>query len=167
MGTTGRELCRILSAPRRDLCADRNVAVRRGPPRFAAASQRDHHAPATVHDLMRAHELQERTFQFGRVDGSVIGVLTLQVANRAGVDRSAEAEASMRAALVRAQSRKLASLSLRAATSLADLWLAQGRHQQAIDVLEPACRAIQGGSGTRDLVNARARLAALRRATVH
>ncbi|MGY4827125.1 ATP-binding protein [Sphaerotilaceae bacterium SBD11-9] len=90
------------------------------------------------------------------------GALTLQSAARAGLDRAAEAEAWMLQALECAHARKLASLSLRAATSLSDLWLQQGQRAHAIDLLGSARRAVQGGEGTRDLLNAQVRLAALR-----
>jgi predicted ATPase len=92
----------------------------------------------------------------------LIGQLTLQSAARAGLDRSAEAEDWMLQALECARSRKLASLGLRAAINLADLWHAQGRSEDAIESLEGAYRAIEGGAGTRDLVNAQARLAVMR-----
>jgi predicted ATPase len=91
----------------------------------------------------------------------LIGQLTLQSAARAGLDRSAEAESWMLQALECARSRKLALLALRACVNLADLWHAQGRSGDALAALEPAYRAIEGGAGTRDLVNARARLAAM------
>src|SRR5574337_528567 len=92
----------------------------------------------------------------------LIGLMTLQIAARARRDRSAEAEAWMREAYECAQARKLASLALRAATSLAELWLEQRRHREAIELLESALHAISGGAGTRDLVQAQGRLAALR-----
>ncbi len=87
--------------------------------------------------------------------------LILQSAAAAGLDRSAEAESWLRGARDCAQSRKLRSLALRAAISLADLWRSQGRHREAIDVLEPAYRSIGEGAGTRDLVRARELLAVL------
>lgn len=91
----------------------------------------------------------------------LMGRLTLQAATRNGQDRADEAEAWLLQALECAQARKLASLGLRAATTLADLWMTQGRSRDALDVLEPAYRAISGGEGTRDLVNARVRLMAM------
>ncbi|WP_427913146.1 ATP-binding protein [Ramlibacter sp. MMS24-I3-19] len=90
------------------------------------------------------------------------GVLTLQSARRAGLDRSAEAQGWMQQALDCARARSLGSLALRAAMDLAGLWQSQGRTQDAQAVLAPACDAIVGGAGTRDVVQARARLAALR-----
>ncbi|HEY1227284.1 MAG TPA: hypothetical protein VGF26_08175, partial [Ramlibacter sp.] len=92
----------------------------------------------------------------------LIGHLTLQSARRAGLDRSAEADSWMRQALACAEARTLASLRLRAAMGLADLWHSQGRTQEALAMLAPACGAIVGGAGTRDVVQAQARLAAMR-----
>jgi len=94
----------------------------------------------------------------------LIGQLTLQSAARAGLDRSAEAEDWMLQALECARSRKMASLVLRAAIDLADLWHGHGRSGHALATLAPACGAIEGGEGTRDLVAARERLAVLRAA---
>jgi predicted ATPase len=91
----------------------------------------------------------------------LMGQLTLQSAARAGLDRSAEAESWMLQALEFARSRKLGLLALRACINLADLWHAQGRGEEALATLEPAYRAIEGGAGTRDLLNAQARLAVM------
>ena len=80
---------------------------------------------------------------------------------------SNEAERYLRVAAERlaergiATQRRLLSLSLRAATSLADLWLAEGRPSDADEVLRPAYLAIGEGRTTRDMVAARTRLAAL------
>ena len=93
----------------------------------------------------------------------LLGRLTLRSAQRAGLDRSAEAQAWLQQALECARSRQMASLALRAGIDLADLWLAQGRTAQALDTLEPACAAIEGGVTTRDVIAARERVAALRR----
>ncbi|HUL67014.1 MAG TPA: AAA family ATPase [Burkholderiaceae bacterium] len=92
----------------------------------------------------------------------LFGQLILQSAARAGLDRSAEAESWLLGAQDCAQSRKLKSLTLRCAISLAELWLAQGRHPKAIAVLEPAYQSIGEGAGTRDLVRARGLLATVR-----
>ncbi|MCG2595443.1 AAA family ATPase [Ramlibacter sp. XY19] len=94
----------------------------------------------------------------------LIGRLTWQSAARAGLERRAEAEDWMLQALENARARKLASLALRAATDLSDLWHADGRSSKALAMLEPACAAIEGGAGTGDLVAARERLAFLRAA---
>jgi class 3 adenylate cyclase/tetratricopeptide (TPR) repeat protein len=93
----------------------------------------------------------------------LFGQLILQSAASAGLDRSAEAESWLREAQHCAQSRKLKSLALRCAITLADLWHSQRRHQDAIEVLEPAYQAIHEGAGTRDLVKARDLLAAIKR----
>lgn len=91
----------------------------------------------------------------------LIGQVTLQVAARAGLDRSADAEQWMLQALECAQARKLLSLALRAAMGLAGLWLDHGRRQAAERVLRTAYDAITEGRETRDLVTARSRLAVL------
>jgi class 3 adenylate cyclase/tetratricopeptide (TPR) repeat protein len=93
----------------------------------------------------------------------LVGLLIMQGAAKAGLDRSAEAESWLRGAHDCAQSRKLRSLGLRCAISLADLWLSHGRRSEAIEVLEPAYRSIGEGASTRDLVKARELLAAVRR----
>lgn len=92
------------------------------------------------------------------------GTLVRQCAARAGVDRDTEAETWLRSALESAQSRGLLSLSLRAATSLALLWQAHGRHAAAHQVLNDARRCIEEGAATRDLVQAGALLAELQSA---
>jgi len=92
--------------------------------------------------------------------------LIMQGAAKAGLDRSAEAESWLRGAHACAQSRKLRSLGLRCAISLADLWLSHGRRSEAIEILGPAYHSITEGAGTRDLVRARELLAAIRREKV-
>ena len=96
----------------------------------------------------------------------LFGQLILQSAASAGLNRSAEAESWLREAQHCAQSRKLQSLALRCAITLADLWHSQGRHAEAIEVLEPAYESIDEGAGTRDLVRARQLLAEVRHETV-
>lgn len=93
------------------------------------------------------------------------GTLMRQCAARAGIDRDAEAETWLRSALASAQSRELSSLSLRAATSLAQLWRSLGRYGPAHQVLDDAYRCIEEGAETRDLVQARELLVELRGAT--
>jgi predicted ATPase len=70
-------------------------------------------------------------------------------------DGAAEAEKWLLNALEVAQSRKLRSLALRTATSLAVLWLRTGRKGDAYRILERAAQAISEGSGTADLRHAR------------
>ena len=96
----------------------------------------------------------------------LVGVLIMQGAAKAGLDRSAEAESWLREGHRCAQSRKLHSLGLRCAISLAELWLSQGRRSEAFEVLEPAYHSIGEGAGTRDLVRARELLATVRREQV-
>lgn len=91
----------------------------------------------------------------------LVGQITLQSAQRAGIDRLAEGELWLRQALACAQTLKMASLTLRCATALADLLTARGLPRKAAALLRPAYDAITEGRGTRDLVNAQVRLAAL------
>lgn len=92
----------------------------------------------------------------------LIGQLILQSAASEGRDRAAEAEAWLRDALTRAQSRKLRSLALRCAMSLSGLWRSQGRYLEAIELLEPVYQSIEEGTGTRDLTGARELLGVIR-----
>lgn len=92
----------------------------------------------------------------------LIGTLGLRSARRARLDRSPEAEDWLLQALACARSRQLASHALRAALDLGELWQAQGQGARALQTLAPACDAIRGGAGTRDVVAARERLASLR-----
>jgi tetratricopeptide (TPR) repeat protein len=92
------------------------------------------------------------------------GVLALQAAARAGHDRRAEAERWFVDAHERAREARMLSLALRSAVCLAELWLADGRVQPALALLEPAWHAITEGRGTRDLVHAQGVLARARRA---
>jgi hypothetical protein len=93
----------------------------------------------------------------------LFGDLIRQSATVAGRDRDAEAQSWLLGAQDCARSRKLHSLELRAATSLADLWHSQGRTTEAIEVLEPAYRSIVEGLGTHDVVKAGGLLETLRR----
>lgn len=93
------------------------------------------------------------------------GVLLRQAAAQAGVDRDAEAETWLLGALEAARSRQLRSMSLRAATNLAQLWQTLGRNAQAQRLLDDAYRCLDEGAGTRDLRQARELLAVLRGAS--
>jgi|GEM_PF-521969 len=86
------------------------------------------------------------------------GVLTLQTAQRAGLQRSSEAERWMLQAMEVAQARQLASLSLRAASSLAELWQQEGQGPRAQATLAACLADIRGGAGTHDVVRAQAQL---------
>ena len=77
--------------------------------------------------------------------------------------RTAEAEASYRAALEVAHAQGALAWVLRSATSLAQMWHAQGRAPEARALLQPAFDALTEGCGTRDLRAAEALLLALRR----
>jgi len=72
-----------------------------------------------------------------------------------------EAEAWLRRALDVAQSQQAKSLELRAATSLAHLWHAQGKHSKAHDLLSPIYRWFTEGFDTIDLKDAKELLAQL------
>jgi class 3 adenylate cyclase/tetratricopeptide (TPR) repeat protein len=91
------------------------------------------------------------------------GLLVLQDAAKRGQDRRVEAEQWLRGAYDCAQSLRARSLGLRCATSLAELWASGRKRAQAIDVLASACQSMEEGTGTRDVVKARALLAALGR----
>jgi predicted ATPase len=85
------------------------------------------------------------------------GVLLL----RQSIAPEVEAEAWIRRALDVAQSQQAKSLELRAATSLAHLWQAQGKHSKARDLLSPIYRCFTEGFDTIDLKDAKALLAEL------
>ena len=74
----------------------------------------------------------------------------------------AEAEALLDRALRTARSQQARSLELRAATDLASLWMTQGKHAEARDVLEPVYSGFSEGLDTRDLRDANALLVQLR-----
>jgi class 3 adenylate cyclase/predicted ATPase len=85
------------------------------------------------------------------------GVLLLQQP----IAPEVEAEAWLRRALDVAQSQQAKSLELRAATNLAHLWHAQGKHSMARDLLSPVYRWFGEGFDTIDLKEAKALLAEL------
>jgi predicted ATPase len=66
-----------------------------------------------------------------------------------------EAESHLRKSVEVARSQSAKSLELRAATSLAELWRAQGRQDEARALLEPICRWFGEGADTADLSRAR------------
>jgi DNA-binding SARP family transcriptional activator len=76
--------------------------------------------------------------------------------------RDAEAEADLRTAIEVAQRQSAKSWELRATTSLARLWQAQGRGQEARPVLADVYNWFTEGFDTRDLQEARALLEELR-----
>jgi len=88
----------------------------------------------------------------------LMGELTLQQALRAGHDADAQAQQWFTGALALAQEKGMASLSLRAATSQAGLWLRQGRANEARPMLQSAYDAIEEGRDTGDMRQAQAML---------
>ncbi len=76
--------------------------------------------------------------------------------------RQSEAEALFRRALALARGQQAGLWELRAATSLARLWSAQGREAEACDVLAPVHRRLAAGNDSADLRDAAAVLDALR-----
>ena len=74
----------------------------------------------------------------------------------------AEAEACFTKALDVARARQSRSLELRAATSLARLWQAQGKRQEAQDLLAPVHDWFTEGFDTADLKDAKALLEELK-----
>ncbi len=74
---------------------------------------------------------------------------------------AADAEEWFRKAVAAAGARSAKTLELRAATSLARLWLRQGRKDEAMQALGTLERSFTEGSDTKDLLEARALLNAL------
>jgi class 3 adenylate cyclase/predicted ATPase len=68
--------------------------------------------------------------------------------------KTAEAQAYLQSALEIARRQSAKALELRAATSLAELWLLQGKLDQARDLLQPIYRWFEEGAGTADLKRA-------------
>jgi predicted ATPase len=85
------------------------------------------------------------------------GVLLL----RQSIAAEVEAEAWLRRALEVAQSQQAKSLELRATSTLAHLWHAQGKHSKARDLLSPVYGWFTEGFDTIDLQDAKALLAEL------
>jgi predicted ATPase len=71
---------------------------------------------------------------------------------------AAKAQAHFERAIAIARAQKAKSWDLRAATSLARLWRAQGKRQQARDLLAPVYGWFNGGCDTADLKEAKALL---------
>jgi tetratricopeptide (TPR) repeat protein len=69
--------------------------------------------------------------------------------------KTTEAESHLKKSIEVARGQSSKSLELRAATSLAELWLAQGRTDEARTLLEPICRWFDEGAETGDLRRAR------------
>jgi class 3 adenylate cyclase/predicted ATPase len=88
----------------------------------------------------------------------LMGELTLQQASRAGRNADAEAQEWFAGALALAQEKHMASLSLRAAMSLAALWTQQRRPNEARLLLQQAFEAVEDGHHTHDMRMARAML---------
>jgi predicted ATPase len=74
---------------------------------------------------------------------------------------NAEVESLLDQALRIARSQQARSLELRAATDLARLWMQQGKHAEALDVLASIHRRFTEGFDTRDVKEAKAMLAQL------
>ena len=88
----------------------------------------------------------------------LMGELLLQQARLTGRDADAEAEEWFAGALALAQEKSMASLSLRAAMSLAALWTQQRRPSEARLLLLSALDAVEDGRHTHDIRSARAML---------
>jgi predicted ATPase len=73
----------------------------------------------------------------------------------AGIGEAAKAESWLRRAIDTARSQDAKSLELRAGTSLAGLWTAQGKRTQAHDVLGPIYAWFSEGFSTPDLIEAK------------
>jgi predicted ATPase len=88
----------------------------------------------------------------------LIGALILLAGARSRAERHDEAERWFTGGLESARVRDLRSLQLRSATSLASLYVAQGRIEDARGVLAPVYERFDEGTGTRDVMRARALL---------
>jgi predicted ATPase len=73
----------------------------------------------------------------------------------------AEVESLLDQALLTARAQQARSLELRAVTDLTRLWMKQGKHAEALDVLSPVNGRFTEGFGTRDLKEAEALLTEL------
>jgi class 3 adenylate cyclase/predicted ATPase len=73
-----------------------------------------------------------------------------------------EAESHLKKSIEVARGQSAKSLELRGATDLAELWLMQGRFDEARSLLEPICSRFDEGAQTTDLRRARGVLSALR-----
>ncbi len=93
--------------------------------------------------------------EFDRLRGEML--LTFDEGNQA------EAEAYLQNAVSTAQRKKAKSLELRSATSLARLWVKQGKNREALDLLAPIYAWFTEGHDTQDLVEAKKLLDALSR----
>ncbi|WP_158080067.1 adenylate/guanylate cyclase domain-containing protein [Archangium sp. Cb G35] len=89
------------------------------------------------------------------------GELVLMLADPS---RTQEAEECLHRALQLARAHGAPMLELRASRSMSFMWKAQGKHREALELLEPACRALPDDSDALDLQEARALLAELRAA---
>ncbi len=69
-----------------------------------------------------------------------------------------ELQSLLEQALALARSQHAKALELRAAKSLAALWVDQGKHREALGLLEPVYAAFTEGFETRDLIEARSLL---------
>ena len=81
---------------------------------------------------------------------------------RGAAETGTEPQLLLDRALTIARSQHAKALELRAATDLAALWIDQGRHQQAFDLLAPINAWFTEGFETRDLKRATALLDRLR-----
>jgi len=76
--------------------------------------------------------------------------------------KGTEAESHLKKSIEVARGQSAKSLELRGATDLAELWLMQGRFDEARSLLEPICGRFDEGAQTTDLRRARGVLSALR-----
>nr|WP_315246474.1 AAA family ATPase [uncultured Albidiferax sp.] len=79
------------------------------------------------------------------------GELILQSARLHGVDRQGEAQQWLQGALEFAHGHRHAAAALRSATSLARLWMGQGRHAEAYRILKIEYDGVTEGFYTRDV----------------
>jgi predicted ATPase len=116
------------------------------------------HAKAGEHE--RALSIVQRTLaNIGNVTGraweSELHRQRAQILMELDPSKIREAESHLRKSVEVARGQSAKSLELRAATSLAELWRAQGRQDEARALLEPICRWFDEGADTADLRRAR------------
>jgi predicted ATPase len=128
-----------------------------------SAGRLDEALPALTHALTVVEQTGERTqeAELYRLRGELRLAASQRKsrARRIPVSAATEAEADFRHAIAVARRQQAKSPELRAATSLARLWLRQNRRAEAAEILGPLLAWFSEGFDCADLVDARALLA--------
>jgi predicted ATPase/DNA-binding winged helix-turn-helix (wHTH) protein len=143
------------------LCEQTGLLGLERPPASVAINQAE--VFGTLHEELLDAATIERA-ETGAIEWCVAEIIRARgslLLRQAGEGSQAEAEALFSASLERARAQGMLSWELRAATSLARLWLGQGRVGDASDVLAPVLQRFDEGFETADLVEARRLLSAL------